>query len=713
MEQREWTLEQMAAVLDKPRIRNGELRACCPAHGGDAPNLSLTYEGGRLLATCHSHRCAFGDIVSALRERLGDDAGSEVRVKTGKKKRKRRQTGQTVWEIRDERAELVAYHVRFDYADGDKEVKWRLPSGEWSLKPAKLSPADMPLYGVREAIRTPPDTPVVVTEGEKAADALRASGVAAVGTVTGSKGTPGARALAPLRGRKVVLWPDADLDGQGHEHMGRVAAGLHEASADVHWFEWDGAPDKGDAADYLESYDAQTLKKDLSERAVRWSRPPAIEGLIRNFGELMDRGIEEPEELLPDILLKGKAHNIFGPGGIGKTWVLVWMAKELVEAGKRVVILDVENGLRTYLERFDEVGTDRTLLNRNFVYGPFLSFDPESYARMLDDEKPDVVMFDSWIGFLAADGRDENVANDIALWADGYSKPALKRGVTVVVLDHVGHEHSERERGARRKRDEMDVVWKLKRSRDFDRKTRGSLEMFLEKDREGWLPTSVAWEIGGGESFAMRREDALASLLAVAFLDSKERAVLDSLKEHESITAKRLLEKVGRVEKMSRPTLYRVLTRLQDKGRAKRVGAEWKFIEVEPTLEDSAVIGDLSQVSQQSHGVSRADETAEEASGTEDTVTKRSNEAQTTTPSGVSPSQSVSRDSETGDSGGVSPSHPLKGVGETVRHPPHEDHPDDTTSQRRQAQEERCPHGTPLGYPCDDCEIDELFGGKG
>ena len=442
-----------------------------------------------------------------------------------------------------------------------------------ALKAANLTPADLPLYGIREALRTPPDTSIVITEGEKAADALRECGVAAVGTVTGSKGTPGKNALAHLKGRKIILWPDADLDGQGHEHMGRVAAGLHEAGADVYWFEWDGAPDKGDAADYIEFHDPQTLNKDLAERAVRWSKPPAIEGLIRNFGELMDRGIEEPEELLPDILLKGKAHNIFGPGGIGKTWVLVWMAKELCEAGKSVVILDIENGLRTYLERFDEVSADRAALNRNFIYGAFLSLDRDSYAQMLDDEKPDLVMFDSWIGFLAADSRDENTANDIALWADDYSKPALKRGIAVAVLDHVGHEHADRERGARRKRDEMDVVWKLKRSMGFDRNTKGSLEMYLEKDREGWLPGSVAWEIGGGDmGFVMRREDALASLLTVSFLDSKERAVRDALKARGRSSTKALLEAVKQSEKMSLPTIYRVLDRLKEKGKVTKIG---------------------------------------------------------------------------------------------------------------------------------------------
>jgi hypothetical protein len=60
----------------------------------------------------------------------------------------------------------------------------------------------------------PEDVPIIVTEGEKATDALLAAKIPAVGTVTGASGTPGDEAPSVLSGRNVVLLPDADDPGR-------------------------------------------------------------------------------------------------------------------------------------------------------------------------------------------------------------------------------------------------------------------------------------------------------------------------------------------------------------------------------------------------------------------------------------------------------------------------------------------------------------------
>jgi hypothetical protein len=397
--------------------------------------------------------------------------------------------------LRDVAGKLVAMHIRDDLINGDKKIWWRLPGGESGL--GGESSNNLPLYGAQDLARAPADARIVVCEGEKAADALKESpalqesGIVAVGTVTGAAGLPGPETLAILRGRHVILWPDHDEPGL--DHMGRIAQALEGVAAEVRWFDWEDAPEKGDAADYpsLDSELAGKLKL-----APRYSKPPIIEGLVTNMGDVIRLGVDPPEELLPDILLEAKAHNIYAPGGVGKTWVLVWLAKELLAQEKRVAVFDLENGLRTYAERLEEIGTDVDALNERFAYGAFPSLEPGKYAQFLDEWKPDIVMFDSWIGFLAADGRDENVSNDISAWADGYSKPALRRGVAVLVLDHVPHD-VERERGSSRKRDEMDVVWKLTKVGDFDRDKTATLSMSRQKDREGWLPEKLTFEIGG------------------------------------------------------------------------------------------------------------------------------------------------------------------------------------------------------------------------
>jgi hypothetical protein len=93
--------------------------------------------------------------------------------------------------------------------------------------------------------------PVVITEGEKAADAARAAlgkAYVVVATVYGASGTPSAQALAHLRGRTVILWPDASPKGKSH--VDRIATALAGIAAEVRVVEPPpDAPEEWDAAD--------------------------------------------------------------------------------------------------------------------------------------------------------------------------------------------------------------------------------------------------------------------------------------------------------------------------------------------------------------------------------------------------------------------------------------------------------------------------------
>jgi DNA primase len=91
---------------------------------------------------------------------------------------------------------------------------------------------------------------VFVTEGEKAAACLVGIGAQTVGTVTGASGTPGAGPVAALRGREVVLWPDADAAGV--RQMERVAAALAGVASSVRIYSAKGLPAGGDAAEWIE-----------------------------------------------------------------------------------------------------------------------------------------------------------------------------------------------------------------------------------------------------------------------------------------------------------------------------------------------------------------------------------------------------------------------------------------------------------------------------
>ena len=69
------------------------------------------------------------------------------------------------------------------------------------------------------------------------------------------------------------------------------------------------------------------------------------------LAEGMERGIEPPEELEPDVILRGRVHWVYGPAGLGKTWLWLWLVKRCIERGERVLVFDAENGHRIVSER--------------------------------------------------------------------------------------------------------------------------------------------------------------------------------------------------------------------------------------------------------------------------------------------------------------------------------------------------------------------------
>ena len=90
--------------------------------------------------------------------------------------------------------------------DGAKAWRW-----QWMAKPR-------PLYGV-EILRQRPSDPVLVVEGERTADAARriAPGYVVITWPGGASNVPD-EGWDQLRGRDVVIWPDADVPGQKAAH---------------------------------------------------------------------------------------------------------------------------------------------------------------------------------------------------------------------------------------------------------------------------------------------------------------------------------------------------------------------------------------------------------------------------------------------------------------------------------------------------------------
>lgn len=134
------------------------------------------------------------------------------------------------WPYLDAAGRLLFLVCRFELGDGRKDIRplslRRLASGKLEWKWCGVD-QPRPLYGLDRLAARPAD-PVMVCEGEKAADA---AGVlfpdhVAITSPNGAKAADKAD-WSPLAGRRCVLFPDADEPGEAYAR--EVAKRLHQA----------------------------------------------------------------------------------------------------------------------------------------------------------------------------------------------------------------------------------------------------------------------------------------------------------------------------------------------------------------------------------------------------------------------------------------------------------------------------------------------------
>ena len=132
----------------------------------------------------------------------------------------------TLWRFRDFEGRTLGFTCRFDKPDGGKEILpltfWKDGTGHQRWRWTAF-PVSRPLYGL-DRLAAHPNAPVIVTEGEKAADgaATLFPDHVAVTSPGGCKAA-GKANWTPLKGRHVVVWPDNDEAGVRYaEAVGRL-----------------------------------------------------------------------------------------------------------------------------------------------------------------------------------------------------------------------------------------------------------------------------------------------------------------------------------------------------------------------------------------------------------------------------------------------------------------------------------------------------------
>jgi hypothetical protein len=146
---------------------------------------------------------------------------------------------------------------------------WQHPDGATNGLPDGVGLDDIPMYGSELVPGIPITKYLVIVEGEKCADVLRAGGIPALATASGSSVVPSVAALVRIAyAAKFVLWPDHDAAGM--THMQALAQRLYEAGArevrliDCRSADFAAQWEKGtDAADLVTPDTAGTVLGDL------------------------------------------------------------------------------------------------------------------------------------------------------------------------------------------------------------------------------------------------------------------------------------------------------------------------------------------------------------------------------------------------------------------------------------------------------------------
>lgn len=433
-------IERVLDHLENVRAAGaGKWMARCPVHDDRQNSLSIaTGDDGRALVRCFA-ACDTGQIVAALGLTLAD-----LFPEGGGGRGARRIVAETDYRILDEHGACHGIHRRRDYNDGKKDVFWLAPDGRGKgLNGRSLD--TMPLYG-SEHLAARSDEPVIICEGEKAAQALLDAGYLAVGTVTGASSAPRAEVLALLAGREVLLWPDHDVPGASH--MMRIMRTLDELQISHRLITWPGAPDKGDAYDCLAmrgDVDA-LIAAAVAPRSAN-ATPPLVEQ-VRRIIRAGDSPLTPPEYLIDGVLPKSGLVSLVAKESAYKTFAAIGMAAAVhtgtAWAGNPaerapVLYLAAEGagGMRRRLRAW-EIANEADLADLWILPASVNFLDSDDLERLAAEidtlgELPRLIVVDTLARNMSG---NENAAEDMGRFIAACDRLRTLTGGTVLVVHH-------------------------------------------------------------------------------------------------------------------------------------------------------------------------------------------------------------------------------------------------------------------------------------
>ena len=240
-----------AGLRASPDGRRRRIPCPAPGHLGDrsASNCAVwVASSGSVGAVCHSHGCAYDDILRGLGalSQTANREGDSRSARRGKPDTARSRIVAT-YDYRDRGGELLFQVVRYTPKGFRQRRPDRTGGWTWSTKGVERV-----LYRLPELLAADRDETVFICEGEKDADNLAALGLVATTAPGGAGKWRQLSDLSALTGRRVVALPDNDSGQQGLRHCKDVAASLAAIASSVKVLSLPGlAPAGEDVSDWI------------------------------------------------------------------------------------------------------------------------------------------------------------------------------------------------------------------------------------------------------------------------------------------------------------------------------------------------------------------------------------------------------------------------------------------------------------------------------
>ncbi|MCG2683977.1 MAG: hypothetical protein L6306_10230 [Planctomycetales bacterium] len=276
--------------------------ARCPSHEDATASLSIgTGDDGRTLLHCHGG-CPLDSILAKVNLQKRDlfaSPNGDGRAPTA-----RREVAH--YNYHDADGTLLFQVVRFD----PKDFRQRRPKegGGWEWK---LGDTRRVLYRLPELLAADKATIIYIVEGEKDTGRLNALGLVATTCPGGAGKWRRAEYNTYLRGRRVVILPDAD--GPGRKHAQQVATSLHGVAASVKVLELPELAEKQDVSDWLDAGHAAEELSELAAATAEWAPTDSTDL------ELTDRstiivGADEPRVVDEAVVALSTCKNVYQRG---------------------------------------------------------------------------------------------------------------------------------------------------------------------------------------------------------------------------------------------------------------------------------------------------------------------------------------------------------------------------------------------------------------